>query len=1155
MIAKSTRIALEVVAGTLAVAVLLSLVALWRLTTAPVRLDFISSHIETALTDSERGLFARVGHTELIWAGARRAIEFHAYDLRVLNRDGVTVAAFPDFAVRLSLRALVQGVIAPTVVEVVGARIRLVRGADGNITFAQQGPRSDEAETEADFSEVLPSIVEQLLSDPAVDRPLSFLTAVRIVRGRVLVDDQRLKLVWRAPVADIELRRDSAGLAGDIALVVEVGESQARLSGEFLYPRDGDRIEASGRFVGLRSEALIPLVPGLQPLSGLTMAFDGALAASLTGDGRIESLRFEVAGANGRLEAPEIFAEALELRRVELRGLVNGVAGRIDIDGLSVQLGAAETPGPEISASASLVASEEGFGGDLSIGVEAAITGLDISKLARYWPLPVKPARRWVLKNIVHGKLDELRVQTALHLPNGRIDEAELRRLDGTMSYHDLEVHYWRPMPPGTGISGTAVFDQKAITFTPRSARLTELQVASGTVQIVGLGVGKEAVDIDLNIGGPLRAALELLDHERLGLIRELGIDPAGTDGRFAGNVKFLIPIHGPTTLDTIEVSAAVDLEQTTIRRFLLGRDATEGRFSLTVDKTAMEVRGPLRFAGVPMDIVWNESFTAEAALRSALEARIPRIDDAGRAALGLHFAPYLEGPIAVDLTYTSDQSRRGRLLAKADLEGAEMTLPQLYWDKPAGVKGRVEVALGLAAQKLILIEGFDIEAGSLRARGTGRFDDVGGNIAALALDDLRFDESHLTSVTVDWLGEGTAVHIGGGTIDAAPFLGGDDARQPPTPEPQEAAEEAGDTDATATVESTTESEKPDTRRNQPSDRAPKRRLDREPRTEPRVFAPFALLAPRLDAIYFDPDHYLESVDLELRRGRGGWHRIGVEALVPRKFWSPEWAPDGGDRELRGGTDRPGESTVVEDVSPPKEPSPSPPPEPPLRRLRIDYRPLDDGRYHLVFESNDMGAALRALGKFETIHGGRVAIVGESDGPLPNSPLEARIEARDYVLVQAPALARLLTVASLTGIYDALSGEGIRFNRLVGEFTLTDGIMETDLLRAFGSSLGLTVRGKVDFDEALVDLEGTVVPAYSVNRILGSIPLLGPLLTGGEGEGLLAVTYQMTGELDDPEVSVNPLAVLAPGFLRALFSGSIGDGGDEPRALPERAEP
>jgi hypothetical protein len=63
-------------------------------------------------------------------------------------------------------------------------------------------------------------------------------------------------------------------------------------------------------------------------------------------------------------------------------------------------------------------------------------------------------------------------------------------------------------------------------------------------------------------------------------------------------------------------------------------------------------------------------------------------------------------------------------------------------------------------------------------------------------------------------------------------------------------------------------------------------------------------------------------------------------------------------------------------------------------------------------------------------------------------------------------------------------------------------------------------------------------------------------LTGGEGEGLLAVTYHMTGDLGDPEVSVNPLSALAPGFLRGLFIGTGGSGeDDQPRALPERSEP
>ena len=114
MIAKSSRIALEVVAGILAVLVLLMLVALWRLSMGPVQLDFLTPRIEAALADPQSGLSVRVGSTRLTWAGERRSIEFHIRDVRIRDRGGVTIAALPDVAVRLSLRALAQGTVAPT---------------------------------------------------------------------------------------------------------------------------------------------------------------------------------------------------------------------------------------------------------------------------------------------------------------------------------------------------------------------------------------------------------------------------------------------------------------------------------------------------------------------------------------------------------------------------------------------------------------------------------------------------------------------------------------------------------------------------------------------------------------------------------------------------------------------------------------------------------------------------------------------------------------------------------------------------------------------------------------------------------------------------------------------------------------------------------
>ena len=90
----------------------------------------------------------------------------------------------------------------------------------------------------------------------------------------------------------------------------------------------------------------------------------------------------------------------------------------------------------------------------------------------------------------------------------------------------------------------------------------------------------------------------------------------------------------------------------------------------------------------------------------------------------------------------------------------------------------------------------------------------------------------------------------------------------------------------------------------------------------------------------------------------------------------------------------------------------------------------------------------------------------------------------------------------------------------------------------------------IDLDRQKIDLEGTIVPAYAINSLLGNIPILGNILQGGPGEGLFAATYKINGELAEPQISVNPWAALAPGFLRDIFTKDIDEGGATPPKAP-----
>lgn len=206
-------------------------------------------------------------------------------------------------------------------------------------------------------------------------------------------------------------------------------------------------------------------------------------------------------------------------------------------------------------------------------------------------------------------------------------------------------------------------------------------------------------------------------------------------------------------------------------------------------------------------------------------------------------------------------------------------------------------------------------------------------------------------------------------------------------------------------------------------------------------------------------------------------------------------------------------------------------------RLTVRYAPdpADARVLTLMAETDDAGATLRGLDVISQIKGGKLTLIGRSDPKDAGQSIAGRATLTDYQVQDAPVLARLLSAASPRGFANFMSGQPIAFSRLSGDFLWhKDGITLREM-RTSGSQVGLTLEGNVDLKRDDVALQGTIVPFSTVNKLLGAIPVLGDLLVGGEGQGLFAATYSVKGPADDLSVGVNPLAVLAPGFLRNLF--------------------
>ena len=143
----------------------------------------------------------------------------------------------------------------------------------------------------------------------------------------------------------------------------------------------------------------------------------------------------------------------------------------------------------------------------------------------------------------------------------------------------------------------------------------------------------------------------------------------------------------------------------------------------------------------------------------------------------------------------------------------------------------------------------------------------------------------------------------------------------------------------------------------------------------------------------------------------------------------------------------------------------------------------------------------------------------------------SNLKLYDFKLKDVPALTKLLTLASLQGIADLLTGEGIRFNEFEMAFNKNNGLMTIEEIYSLGPSISVLMDGYVQKD-GLLSLRGTLVPATTINKAIGSIPLLGDILVGKKaGEGVFGVSFKIKGYPKDLKTTVNPIKTLTPRFI------------------------
>jgi hypothetical protein len=1039
----------------------------WRLERGPLPLDALTPHIEAALNRAGLPLRARVGGTEVAWAGLERALDVRATNVTLETEDGRIVSNVPEIALSVAPKPLLKGEVVIRSLEILRPTLMVVRLPDGTVSLGGEplaldlptegAPRLAEGPRPLDWVEGATRAEAMAVVDPvAVLDWLSDMLSRQGagMGGEVLLTDASLTLEDMIHGGRLEFPKVNARLSSDGALLtlglgahLALPDSRPRFNLVLRHGHGAAEAEAELAFSGLDPRQLATVVPDMTDTGMVDASLSGTATArldlvALTGaDPRqgLEALTFGIQARDAYLTLPAGAQTTYHMATVTLEGAVEAGLSAAVLHRLDVDLGDALIRG-DARITDPL--------GKPSLALNASLVSLHVEDLKRYWPRDVADgARVWIAENLSEGTIQQ--ADFHLDFAGPSLEDLDITTLRGYALIDGMTVDYRAPLPPLERVVGEVSFGLDSIDIDVAGGRIQghdDLEVVTGTVSFLGFADPIQRADIDVLAAGSLSSVLSVIDHDPLNYARAVGIDPTKAQGLARANLSFDFPLLKDLTFDEVDVAVEGDVKDAGLEKIVFGHDLDKGQLTLSLTKDGMDVAGTARVARVPASLAWRENFSG-GAFQSRYRVQAT-LDDAQRATFGLDIPPFqpphMTGPARASLVYTSLGGGKSELEADLDLSQVAMALDVMDWSKPTGTPAKARVRGHFSRSDAVL--DFSVDAAPrLRAEGMARLDPDTGAANRVTVSNLALDRSWLKGEVLFGGPRGIEARVDDGVLDLRPLL-----------KRREAEREArGAAGAPATGED-----------------------------DP---LPALVLDLALRELWLGDTTVLERVNGHVERDDTLWRRAVVDA------------------GLRGG--------------------------PPLAYRLNPALEQGKGR-EFSLTAGDAGALLRALGVVETIDGGALVV----DGTLNDAGV-ARGSAviTSFRLKDAPVLAQILSFAGFTGILDVLGGNGISFTEFNLPFVHEDSTLRFKEARAYGNAIGLTASGSLNLDAMTVDMNGTIVPAYAINSLLGHIPVLGEIILGGKGQGLFGVNYSVSGSLDDPRIMVNPLSALTPGFLRGIF--------------------
>jgi len=1019
--------------------------------------DLIRTPIENAIP----GIKVRFDTPSLYWNRDAGSVDLQLSNV-VFSRaepsssgGTVVLAQSPYVGLAISGLDLIAGRVRPVRLDLIGPHLDL-KWSGENVARRLRGEAigpegASVSEGESGEKPAILGLLQALLGSGEIQGPLARMEKVSIRDGDIELEEIITGEYWHLPGAQLQFSRGEDGLQLDLdlRLVTEAQDARIQVYSIPVEERpliDGEEqgAEKGSGFLRFIFDELNPaLLARSVDLGGLLQTIDlpvfGSVDVAFDRDGVAQWATFDLGGSAGRLNLPALFEKSPDVDQIEVAGRYKHATRTLRLDRFLASLA-----GGQLSADGVLRLDTEIGKPDVRMFLD--VSNMSIRDVLKYWPSRVAPnARNWVDLHLPMAHVEDARFQLAVDaddwgkkpLPDGAI------RID--VEFTDATAHYKRPLPPIIGTSGTAVILSDQVDIQVVGGQAGDVPITSARLLIENSGRGETALaHADVRAQSDAGALMRFIDNAPLGYPTRFGISPDDITGQATTHAKFTFPPRKGTTFADVQLEIEVSTRNLAFPDVLRDGGLSDGELNLHIEKTGLSAHGPIRLKGVPLELHWSQSFTAQ-------EDGQPRssfllsgnVNAAHLETFGLPAEGRVDGTARINMTVRSDGKNLRDADVVVDLYETGVTSPRLNWFKPARTPGKVAFQMKWERDRF-WIDHLTARTEEFSLGGSFLFDRETSALREAYVSELK-SAGHDLSLVASLGNEGQfELNVDAQRLDLSFFL--DDLM---------GGEGTG-------------------------------------------YVPEAVILINAKNATARNGVILSDLVMDAWNAGGYW----TTADLRGRFADSGSAPGSSDfRLILSGT--------------------------------FEKRNLE-------ITSSDAGRLALGLGLFRNGSGGSLIASAELNGRGMPSASSGHVRIDDFRIVKSSVLVSALEAeAAGYGIDDMIDNNGMQFDEMELPFTINRGVIDVNDAFAYGKSIGFTMEGQLDQGMAQINLNGLVIPAYSLNTLLGKLPLVGGLLGGRDG-GLFALSYRVQGSRAAPDISFNPLSAIAPGFLRNLFKGRRG---------------